>query len=329
MATGRYTRVDGKKSSNCCSTAVIVVLVSACLLAAWFTMSSSVDPSGNVGMSALSSSTKDVKTQKISEKSSNEFEDNTGDLPEVGTKENVEEASGKDENDSRSQENENTEEAEKARDSSQEKKSEDDGERSDDNKEKETESGKNDDASQQESEENTDDSKLKTGKGEDKSGSDESSDSTKDKTDEMKDETSTEGQEKYGADESKETTEKAIKSGSEDQAELLKEASTKTGAWSTQAAESEKEKQNASVESSSSENQKFYKWKVCNVTAGPDYIPCLDNIQAIKRLPSTSHYEHRERHCPDEAPTCLVSLPEGYKTSVKWPKSREKVHSSV
>lgn len=27
-------------------------------------------------------------------------------------------------------------------------------------------------------------------------------------------------------------------------------------------------------------------WKLCNVTLGPDYIPCLDNIKAIKKLKS-------------------------------------------
>ncbi|XP_057532140.1 probable methyltransferase PMT26 isoform X2 [Amaranthus tricolor] len=73
-------------------------------------------------------------------------------------------------------------------------------------------------------------------------------------------------------------------------------------------------------------HQKEYRWKVCNVTTGPDYIPCLDNVQVIKQLRTTRHYEHRERHCPDKAPTCLVPLPKGYRTQVKWPKSRDMVH---
>eukprot|EP01018_Ginkgo_biloba_P021356 Gb_34663 [translate_table: standard] len=68
-----------------------------------------------------------------------------------------------------------------------------------------------------------------------------------------------------------------------------------------------------------------YNWKLCNVTTGPDYIPCLDNEKAIKKLHSTAHYEHRERHCPEEPPTCLVPLPEGYKKPINWPKSRDKV----
>lgn len=92
----------------------------------------------------------------------------------------------------------------------------------------------------------------------------------------------------------------------------------------TQSAESEKEKLSGGF--SMWKDRKDYRWKVCNVTAGPDYIPCLDNIQAIKMLRTTRHYEHRERHCPDEAPTCLVPLPKGYRTPVKWPKSRDMVH---
>jgi hypothetical protein len=51
----------------------------------------------------------------------------------------------------------------------------------------------------------------------------------------------------------------------------------------------------------------------------------LDNEKAIKKLRSTKHFEHRERHCPEEGPTCLVPLPKGYKTSIKWPNSRDKV----
>lgn len=94
-------------------------------------------------------------------------------------------------------------------------------------------------------------------------------------------------------------------------------------AWPTQSAESDKEK--LSGRSSVWMHQKDYRWKVCNVTAGPDYIPCLDNLEAIKTLKSTRHYEHRERHCPDEAPTCLVPLPKGYRTPVKWPKSRDMI----
>ncbi|KAL9992370.1 putative S-adenosyl-L-methionine-dependent methyltransferase [Helianthus debilis subsp. tardiflorus] len=73
------------------------------------------------------------------------------------------------------------------------------------------------------------------------------------------------------------------------------------------------------------DNVDMYKWELCNVTTGMDYIPCLDNEIAISKLRSKGHYEHRERHCPDEGPTCLVPLPEGYKKPIPWPASRNKI----
>lgn len=108
------------------------------------------------------------------------------------------------------------------------------------------------------------------------------------------------------------------------QLELLNETNTQNGAWSTQASESKNEKE-VQLSSSPKEQASNDSWKLC--TAGPDYIPCLDNEEAIKKLHSTKHYEHRERHCPDEGPTCLVPLPDGYKKSIEWPNSRDKVRS--
>ncbi|CAA6654709.1 unnamed protein product [Spirodela intermedia] len=69
-------------------------------------------------------------------------------------------------------------------------------------------------------------------------------------------------------------------------------------------------------------------WELCGKNEGlrdADYIPCLDNIKAIKALPSRKHMENRERHCPDPSPTCLVPLPQGYKQPVPWPKSRDMI----
>ncbi|KAM0940541.1 putative S-adenosyl-L-methionine-dependent methyltransferase [Dioscorea sansibarensis] len=110
------------------------------------------------------------------------------------------------------------------------------------------------------------------------------------------------------------------------QSELLKETNTQNGAWSTQATESKNEREAQISSSSSSSKQSFeFTWKLCNSPAGTDYIPCLDNDAAIKKLKSTKHYEHRERHCPEEAPTCLVPLPDQYRRSIEWPKSRGKV----
>ena len=53
--------------------------------------------------------------------------------------------------------------------------------------------------------------------------------------------------------------------------------------------------------------------------------------KAIKKLRPENfrRYEHRERHCPDEGPTCLVALPTGYRRPIEWPKSRDRVRPSV
>lgn len=68
-------------------------------------------------------------------------------------------------------------------------------------------------------------------------------------------------------------------------------------------------------------------WKLCSFEGAQDYIPCLDNKVAIKKLPTTAHYEHRERHCPtvEELPQCLLPLPANYKVPIKWPASRDAV----
>ncbi|CAL0307576.1 unnamed protein product [Lupinus luteus] len=67
-------------------------------------------------------------------------------------------------------------------------------------------------------------------------------------------------------------------------------------------------------------------WKLCK--GGPlvvDYIPCLDNFEAIKALKSRKHMEHRERHCPNVSVHCLLPLPKGYQVPVQWPKSRDMI----
>ncbi|KAL9231450.1 hypothetical protein vseg_006679 [Gypsophila vaccaria] len=70
------------------------------------------------------------------------------------------------------------------------------------------------------------------------------------------------------------------------------------------------------------------KWETCKRRlrfAVVDYIPCLDNWKAIKSLKSRKRMEHRERHCPETMPRCLVPLPTGYKSPVLWPQSRDMV----
>ncbi|KAG8373242.1 hypothetical protein BUALT_Bualt11G0003300 [Buddleja alternifolia] len=106
---------------------------------------------------------------------------------------------------------------------------------------------------------------------------------------------------------------------------ILKESKK---SWSTQADESENQKERR--QSGSNDDHKDismdkYTWQLCNVTAGADYIPCLDNEKAIAKIHNRNHHEHRERHCPEEPPTCLVPLPKGYKRPIQWPQSRDKI----
>ncbi|MED6221641.1 hypothetical protein PIB30_056741 [Stylosanthes scabra] len=66
-------------------------------------------------------------------------------------------------------------------------------------------------------------------------------------------------------------------------------------------------------------------WKLCKGSVAVDYIPCLDNWDAIKALKSRKHMEHRERHCPQKSIKCLLPLPKGYRFPVPWPKSRDMI----
>lgn len=72
-----------------------------------------------------------------------------------------------------------------------------------------------------------------------------------------------------------------------------------------------------------------YQWKLCPGPLAVDYIPCLDNFKAIKKIKSRRHMEHRERHCPVPTPRCLIPLPRGYKLPLPWPKSRDMVRFSL
>ncbi|XVF23956.1 hypothetical protein REPUB_Repub13aG0084400 [Reevesia pubescens] len=58
-----------------------------------------------------------------------------------------------------------------------------------------------------------------------------------------------------------------------------------------------------------------------------EYIPCLDNVEAIKRLKSTEKGERFERHCPEKEKglNCLVPAPKGYRPPIPWPRSRDEV----
>lgn len=58
-----------------------------------------------------------------------------------------------------------------------------------------------------------------------------------------------------------------------------------------------------------------------------EYIPCLDNVEAIRALKSKGKGEKFERHCPDKALDCVVSAPGDYRRPIPWPKSRDEVIS--
>ncbi|KAF7043670.1 hypothetical protein CFC21_052995 [Triticum aestivum] len=128
------------------------------------------------------------------------------------------------------------------------------------------------------------------------------------------------------------------------QAELLMERAAQNGSFTTQAAESTNEqktraekkknkkkkkkaasKAEAEAEPEAAVSLPAHVWKLCNTSTGEDYIPCLDNEAAIKKLKTDIHYEHRERHCPAHPPTCLVPAPLSYKDPIRWPVSRSKI----
>ncbi|KAG0610431.1 hypothetical protein M758_7G064800 [Ceratodon purpureus] len=126
------------------------------------------------------------------------------------------------------------------------------------------------------------------------------------------------------------------------QAELTTENKEATETdFETQATESKEEKEipnnhivadNSTIDSSvTMEEDKAqastHTWKLCDFKNAQDFIPCLDNEMAIKKLRSRKHYEHRERHCHSEVelPKCLLPLPKGYKVPINWPMSRDEV----
>lgn len=313
MAQPRYTRIDNRRpsSSGYCSTVTIVVFVALCLVGLWMMTSSSLGPDQSVNL--------DNKDGIKNQMTPPAEEGNDGQKPEDGT--------GKTPNDESSSKEEEKEEKTKEESSSsgeteggENKK--DDGSDSDEKKDSNEE---NPDSNEKQTKPETEDNESgEDGDNQTKFEADESEKKSSDDDKETK--TGNEGDETKP---DKENTKTSVEQESQPknetsggaQLELVNETVAQNGSFPTQATESKKEKE----AQKSSGDQIDFEWKVCNTTAGPDYIPCLDNVQAIKSLKDTKHYEHRERHCPDSPPTCLVPLPEGYKRPIEWPKSREKV----
>ncbi|KAJ9566989.1 hypothetical protein OSB04_002955 [Centaurea solstitialis] len=345
----KYSRVDGKKSSSC-SAATIVVIVGVCLVGVWMFMSSSFAPGQNLVLPAPDSKT--LSKGKVSTNPAIQFEDNSGDLPEDAMKDGINnqettqggEDANTDEKASSEEEPSRTEAEDtdgKSNDEEPTLRNEKDVEKntgdeyssdSDENKKSKSED-RNSSSDFEVEKSKSDESQEKTEKEEENS-SDKKTESDSDSDSEVEKSEPEEAKDKSQSEEKVEKQEQKTEENSGDkktesftaagaQSEILNETRTETGAFSTQATESASEKE--SQKQATLKNEDGYTWKICNVTTGPDYIPCLDNIAALKKIHSTLHYEHRERHCPDESPTCLVPLPKGYKTPIRWPKSRNQI----
>ncbi|KAJ4895225.1 putative methyltransferase PMT26 [Raphanus sativus] len=313
MAQPRYTRIDNRRpsSSGYCSTVTIVVFVALCLVGLWMMTSSSLGPDQSVNLDNKDGM-KNQMTPPAEEGNGQKPEEATGKTPngESSSKEEEKEEKTKEESSS-SGETEGGEN--KKDDGSDPDEKKDLNEENSDSTEKQTKPETEDNESGEDGENQT---KFEGDESEKKS----SDDDKETKTGNEGDETKPDKENTKTSVVEQESQPKNETSGGA-QLELVNETVAQNGSFPTQATESKKEKE----AQKSSGDQIDFEWKVCNTTAGPDYIPCLDNVQAIRSLKSTKHYEHRERHCPDSPPTCLVPLPEGYKRPIEWPKSREKI----
>ncbi|XP_039071421.1 probable methyltransferase PMT10 [Hibiscus syriacus] len=98
--------------------------------------------------------------------------------------------------------------------------------------------------------------------------------------------------------------------------------STEFGVGNEEGREEEKRK----GESDDEVRIKFEKYKVCEKSK-VDYVPCLDNEEAIKLFSNSERGEKYERHCPgkDKMLDCVVPTPKGYQRPIPWPQSRDEV----
>ncbi|GAA0186052.1 methyltransferase [Lithospermum erythrorhizon] len=351
MALGNYSRVDGKKPPSGYSTVTIAVFVALCLVGVWMMTSSSVDPVQNSDVSSIentnvvnskaqvgdsnensrgSSVSTDESSSKDSENKPTQFEDSENKPKQYEDSESEVPAEvAKGVAYTKAQENAvNTVKVNSSEISQEQKKQTEDENSSGGSKSEDNEIDKKEDGESKSE-------NVYSGTGETKEGDagdgEKKSENVYSGTGETKEVNAGDGEEKMEKAPEETKNERGVEKkdqGSAEvfpsvaQSELLNETTTQNGSFSTQASESKNEK---NYQLSGEVSQTSYNWKVCNTSAGTDYIPCLDNIEAIRHLPSTNHYEHRERHCPENPPTCLVPLPEGYQQSIEWPKSREKI----
>lgn len=363
MALGKNSRSEGKNLSNYCSTVSVAVFVAFCLVGIWIVMSSiapiqnsvmqvsetineakniasesgSEQFEGRLGDIQEESPRRDSQTNKSNSESHQENQDDQKGIEKVSdntTEDNLKEIvgdmSGEDIDLRKGHGNtiEDNDQTGHVRPSTDEKEGESNGNLNTESVETETPDGQIDDNKLRGSMETLDERKS------DKFGTEKSigevtqqdeivgvteeegiKKNLHSKTNQSAGESNTESHENSPA--SKEASVTGTLS------ETPIEVSAENGTWSTQVAESQHEME--SQKSSISIDSSKYDWKLCKTTTGSEYIPCLDNWQAIKKLRSISHYQHRERHCPDKASTCLIPLPEGYRSPIRWPKSREMV----
>ncbi|KAJ9556836.1 hypothetical protein OSB04_011450 [Centaurea solstitialis] len=322
MALGKYSKVDWRKSSNSnCSTVILVAFMALCLVGVWLMASSSIVPFQNLYTTYGINNDVIASEGKVMNKSSNEnsessedtitikannskqFEDNSHDLPKDTTNRDT---------------NVNSHEDINSKENTQVPKT--------------TLEGDNTHGKQEDSIQDTSISEI--AKGKEKQGDDEFKADNRDYK-EVEKRSDSESR-KYGRQVENHENGKGITNENKvdappnekifpfgDESEILNETYGHNGLLATQTVDSIKSKE---AQIPIEHKPKIaYQWKLCNVTAGPDFIPCLDNLKAIKSLRSTNHYQHRERHCPLDPPTCLVPLPEGYQRPIPWPTSRQKI----
>ncbi|CAH9057114.1 unnamed protein product [Cuscuta epithymum] len=319
MASGSISQGIRGRASKCFSTVTTVTLLGFCLIGIWMLMSSYNIPLQNIELSSAENrnEVKTRVTRSVKGRFALSLDDSQTDVGIDGTETSEDEINNDSESSSTHSDQDSQETSSNDEETSQvgeDLNNDAQKSNSDDSDQAEESLQRNTNESEDNTGENTGNSEL-TDQTVHTEGSDEKSD--------QEDKYSTETKQDEDADNlvTNQKRDEVFPSG--DQSEILKETVTQNGPWSTQAAESAKEKESQESELSVGHNE--YKWKLCNTSAGPDYIPCLDNLQAIRNLPTTMHYEHRERHCPEEAPSCLVPLPEGYKQPIAWPRSREQI----
>ncbi|XP_054788652.1 probable methyltransferase PMT25 [Prosopis cineraria] len=344
MAIVKNSRVEERKKLNYYSTVSVAVFVAFCLLGVWIVMSF-IAPLQNSEL-LVSETINEVKNI-VGEDASTQFENSSADIVDESTKADLQANKSESENHLKDQEEQkatgelygNTAVANRLEDTTRESSDEkNDSDKGSSTKEKDFNRNLNSESVETETlgVQTIDEKDSDKNVGDNKIGTDKSTDNIRHQA-ERAGETVEEMIKKNMLSKTEQSTRESIMESHESSqtsedafnadtgSGILNggSATAENGTWSTQAVESQHEKETQKSLMSNDSNK--YEWKLCKTTAGPEYIPCLDNWRAIRKLQSISHYEHWERHCPEEAPTCLVPLPKGYRIPINWPRSREMI----